>query len=57
MEGESGWVFAGCHIKGILSLATGQRPKILHSDGSPHQQQLFQKARHREEATPYFSRP
>ena len=55
-EGESGWV-----LQGVVSRAAFRRQpcsgqKILHGHVSAHQQQLRQKAWHREEASPHYPR-
>ena len=55
-EGESGWVPAGCHIKGIVSAAAAQRQIFLHNDVITHQQPICQEARYREEVAPYNPR-
>ena len=54
--GGSSWVMQGVKSRASFSTATAQRPKILHGNDTTHQQQLFQKARYREEAAPYCSR-
>ena len=51
---RSGW--RRYHVARFLSLTTAQRPKILHSDASPYQQQFCHKAWHRKTTNPCNSR-